>query len=194
MIIRLVFLILAWFAMTAETGMAQIPAGRLKSAELWFDAKASLGAFRGITKVARGQMTGGATLASVSGYVEMQAASLSTDNGMRDKDMRKTLEVEKFPVIRFDLDSVGVRTQTPDSAQIDLIGRMTIHGVTRPLRIPASMRRTGNDLRVTGGCELFLPAYGVTRLKRMLGILSMDETILMGLDVTFNLEERTENK
>ncbi len=180
--------------MIADTAQAQLPPGRVKSVELWFDAKASLGAFRGITKVAHGQMTGGANLASVRGFVEMQATSLSTDNGIRDKDMRKTLEVEKFPVIRYDLDSVGVRSETADSAQIDLIGRMTIHGVTRPLRIPATMRRQGNELRVTGGCDLFLPSYGVTKLKRMLGMLSMEETIRMGLDVTFTLEQRTENQ
>jgi polyisoprenoid-binding protein YceI len=187
----------AWLAaslLLAEAGSAQLPPGRVKSVELWFDAKASLGPFRGITKVARGQMTGGASLASVRGFVEMQATSLSTDNGMRDKDMRKTLEVEKFPVIRFDLDSVGVRSETADSAHIDLIGRMTIHGVTRPLRIPTSLRRHGTELRVSGGCDLFLPAYGVTKLKRMLGMLSMEETIRMGFDVTFTLEQRPENK
>jgi polyisoprenoid-binding protein YceI len=184
----------AGLLMLANVAVAQVPAGRVKSAELWFDAKASLGPFRGITKVAHGQMSGGPTLASVRGFVEFQATSLSTDNGMRDKDMRKTLDVEKFPVIRFDLDSVGVRTETADSARIDLIGRMTIHGVTKPLRIPTNLRRQGTEIRVTGGCDLFLPAYGVTKLKRMLGVLSMEETIRMGFDVTFTLEQRTENK
>jgi polyisoprenoid-binding protein YceI len=178
--------------MGATTATSQIPGGRVKSVELWFDAKASLGAFRGISKVAHGQISGGTSLATVQGFVEMPATSLSTDNGLRDKDMRKTLEVEKFPVVRYDLDSVHVRAETPDSAQIELIGRMTIHGVTLPLRIPATMRRQGGELRVTGGCDLFLPAYGVTKLKRMLGMLSMDKTIRMGFDVTFLLEPKTE--
>ena len=183
----------AFLAMTGVAS-AQIPGGHVKSVELWFDAKASLGAFRGITKVATGQMSGGPGLANVRGFVEMQATSLSTDNGMRDKDMRKTLEVEKFPVIRYDLDSVGVRSDTPDSARIDLIGRMTIHGVTKPLRIQSHMYRQGTDIRVAGATDLFLPAYGVTKLKRMLGMLSMEETIRMGFDVTFTLEQRTESK
>ena len=182
-------LLLAAIALGGSGATAQIPAGRVKAAELWFDAKASLGAFRGVTKVAHGQLSGGATLSSVHGFVDMQATSLSTDNGMRDKDMRKTLEVEKFPIIRYDLDSVGVRFETPDSTRIDLIGRMTIHGVTRLLRIPTILRRQGKELRVTGSCDLFLPAYGVTKLKRMLGMLSMEETIRMGFDVTFILDQ-----
>lgn len=178
----------ACFAL-ATVADAQLPSGRVKSAELWFDAKASLGAFRGVTREASGQMSGGPTLAAVRGFVEFRATTLTTDNGLRDKDMRKTLEVEKYPAIRYDLDSVAVGVEAPDSARIELIGRMTIHGVTKPLRIPTTLRRSGTELRVTGGCDLFLPAYGVTKLKRMLGMLSMDETIRMGFDVTFHLAQ-----
>ena len=178
----------ALLTLVAPAAHSQVPAGKLSAAQLWFDAKASLGAFRGITKVARGEMSGGATLSAVHGFVEADAITLSTDNGLRDKDMRKTLEVEKFKTIRFDLDSVTVHSESGDSARIDLVGRMTIHGVTRALRIPAELHRKGTELRVTGGCDLFLPAYGVTKLKRMLGMLSMDETIKMGIDVTFGTE------
>jgi polyisoprenoid-binding protein YceI len=108
--------------------------------------------------------------------------------------MRKTLDVEKYPVIRYDLDSVLVHHESADSASIDLVGRMTIHGVTRQLRIPTNLRRQGNELRISGATDLFLPAYGVTKLKRMLGMLSMEETIRMGFDITFLLDQRTENK
>src|SRR5262245_48505994 len=100
MIVR--FLLTAPVVLLAATLSAQVAPGRVKSAELWFDAKASLGAFRGVTKNAHGQMSGG-KLSQVHGFVEMQATSLSTDNGLRDKDMRKTLEVEKYPTIRYDL-------------------------------------------------------------------------------------------
>lgn len=169
------------------TARAQVPPGTLKSAELWFDAKASLGPFRGITRVAKGMLAGGATLATTRGFVEMQATSLSTDNGLRDRDMRKTLEVEQFPVIRFDLDSVTVHADSADGARIDLVGRMTIHGVTRPIRIPANLKRQPHEIRVTGSSELIVTSYGVTKLKRMLGTLSMDPTIRVGIDVTFTI-------
>jgi polyisoprenoid-binding protein YceI len=172
----------------ASSGHAQIPAARVSSAELWFDAKATLGDFRGISKAARGEIAAAGTLRGVRGFVEMQAMSLSTDNGLRDRDMRKTLEVEKYPTIRYDLDSVDVRLETGDSAAVELVGRMTIHGVTRPLRIPAALSRQNGVLRIRGGCDVYLPAYGVTKLKRMLGMLSMNETIRMGFDVTFTTQ------
>ncbi|HYV98626.1 MAG TPA: YceI family protein [Gemmatimonadaceae bacterium] len=164
---------------------AQIPSATLKSAELWFDATASLGPFRGITKTARGALTGAPTLSAVKGFVEMDAKTLTTNNSLRDHDMRNTLDVEKYPAIRFDLDSVTVIAEGGDSTRIELVGRMSIHGVTRPLRIPAVLHRTHNELRVTGTYPLVLPNYGVTKLKRMLGTLSMNELIHVGIDVTF---------
>ena len=165
---------------------AQVPATTLKSADLWFDAKASLGPFRGITHQAKGETAAAASLTGVHGFVEMEATTLTTSNGMRDRDMRKTLDVDVYPRIRFELDSVAVRSQAPDSAVIELVGRMSIHGVTRMIRIPANLRRRQDEIRVSGSYELFLPDYGVTKLKRMLGVLSMDPTIRVGFDVTFS--------
>ena len=176
----------------AQAGATPIPPGTIRSAELWFDAKATLGAFRGITKTARGEMTGGASLAMVRGHVEYDAATMTTNNGMRDRDMRKTLEVEKFKTIRFDLDSVAVNREAGDSATVDLIGRMTIHGVTKQIRVPATVRRASDHIRVTGAFPVVLPQYGVTKLTRMLGTLRMNELIQVGLDVTFQLTKTIE--
>jgi polyisoprenoid-binding protein YceI len=173
--------------LTRSPATAQAPHGTLKSADLWFDAKASLGPFRGITHSATGQMTGGPALASVRGFVEAPSASLSTDNSIRDHDMRKTLEVEKYPAIRFDLDSVVVVTETTDSARVELVGRLSIHGVTKRVRLPAEVRWAGTQARVTSGFDLVLPDYKITNLKRMLGALTMQETIRVGLDVTFTI-------
>lgn len=164
---------------------AQVAAGTVQTATLWFDGKASLGAFRGITHTAHGEMSGGASLAVVHGFVEADVASLTTDNSIRDHDMRKTMEVEKYRTIRFDLDSVSPKGASGDSERVELVGRMSIHGVTKPLRIPAVVRRPPGAIRVTGAFDVFLPAYGITNLTRFLGTLVMEKTIHVGLDVTF---------
>lgn len=176
---------LAAASVLASAATAQDSRGTIKSAALWFDAKASLGPFRGITHTATGQMSGGPALASVRGFVEAESKSLSTDNSIRDHDMRKTLEVEKYPSIRFDLDSVAVLTETTDSAKVELVGRLSIHGVTKQVRVPAQVRLDKTQARVTGSFDLVLPDYKITNLKRMLGALKMEETIRVGLDVTF---------
>lgn len=194
---RIPFVALVALAMTtpvrAQGVGPAIPAGTVRSAELWFDAKATLGSFRGITKVARGEMSGGATLSAVHGFVEADAVTLSTSNGLRDKDMRKTLEVEKFKVIRFDLDSVAIVSEMGDSTKVELVGRMTIHGVTKPIRVPSIVQRAADHIRVTGSFPVVLPQYGVTKLSRMLGTLRMNELIHVGLDVTFDTAKRNED-
>jgi polyisoprenoid-binding protein YceI len=168
---------------------AQVPPGVAVRGELWFDAKATLGPFRGITRTVRGAITGGADLSAVRGWIEFVARDLTTDNGLRDRDMRSSLEVEKHPSIRFDLDSVHVAPGTDtaaDSVQVELVGRMQIHGVTRQIRAPSIIRRAGELVRATGGFDLHVPDYGIKGLRKMFGALSMEETVRIGFDVTFN--------
>jgi polyisoprenoid-binding protein YceI len=182
---------LVWLSATlVDVAQAQSPApghvaGTVHAAALWFDATASLGAFRGTTHNARGEMRGGPALTDVRGFVEAQATSLSTDNSLRDHDMRKTLEVGKYATIRFDLDSVAVLADSGAVARVELVGRMAIHGVTRHIRVPATVKREAATIRVTGAFDVKLPDYGITNLKRMLGALTMNEMIRVGLDVTF---------
>jgi polyisoprenoid-binding protein YceI len=166
---------------------AQSPPWTLEQATLWFDGKGTFGAFRGITHTATGTMRGSpAALNSVRGYVESPAASLSTDNRLRDRDMRNTLDVERYPVIRFDLDSVTVRMQARDSASVELIGRLTVHGVSRVERIPAAVTWSSSErVQVRGAFDLSLPSYRITSLKRFFGALVMEEIIQVGLEVTF---------
>src|SRR5256885_6793133 len=96
------FFALTLVAAAVSTAHAQASHATLKSAALWFDAKATLGPFRGITHTATGEMTGSASaLPMVRGFVESPSASLSSDNSIRDHDMRKTLEVEKYSTIHF---------------------------------------------------------------------------------------------
>lgn len=176
--------VLPLFASFLAVRAVPAQAGAVRSGDLWFDATASLGAFRGITHAAHGEMRG-AALPSVRGFVEAASASLSTDNSLRDHDMRNTLEVEKYPTIRFDLDSVAVISEGADSSRVELLGRMSIHGVTKHIRIPAVVRRQAGQVRVTGSFDVQLPDYGITHLKRMLGTLTMNERIRVGLDVNF---------
>jgi hypothetical protein len=81
---------------------------------LAFDAKANVGDFTGTTTTMTGKLVGASALSGVRGWVEAPAKSLSTHNGHRDSDMAKSLEMDKYATIRFDLDSVA-----PGAAQGD---------------------------------------------------------------------------
>ena len=81
---------------------------QLSSGSLAFDGRATLGPFTGTTAVVKGQLTGADSIAAVRGWVEAPAKSLVTGNGKRDRDMYQSLEVAKYPSMRFDLERVDV--------------------------------------------------------------------------------------
>jgi len=67
--------------------------------------------------------------------VEVRWADIDTKNGTRNRHMLKTVDAEHFPVIRFD-----VAEATGDTGQVQLKGTLTLHGVSRPVEWPATVR------------------------------------------------------
>lgn len=152
---------------------------------LAFDAKATLGAFTGLTTSVKGQFTGAATLSGVKGWVEAPARSLSSQNGKRDRDTWSSLEVEKFPNIRFQLDSVALGEVRGDSIAVVLLGHFTLHGQTRAARMPGHVWRNNGQVRFRGAVPVNVKDYGVGGLTKALGMLRMNEDIMVRVDVTF---------
>jgi polyisoprenoid-binding protein YceI len=163
----------------------QIPSAPLKRGTLSFDGRATLGDFVGTTDSVRGEMRGGATLADVSGWVEALVASLRTGNGKRDKDLRKSMEVEQFATMRFDLARVETGTSQGDTVAVRLLGALTIHGVQRQVDLPGRSWPEGNDWRLRSDFPLNVKDYGVGGLTKLLGVLKMNENIRVHVDVTF---------
>ena len=78
----------------------------------------------------------------------ISTASIRTNNGIRDNDIRSSnfLEVEKFPVITFKSTSV----QTVDSNHFTLNGDLTIKGNTRPVSLAVTRYGEFNDPGMMG--------------------------------------------
>ena len=152
---------------------------------LAFDAKATLGSFTGTTTTLTGQLTGAATLAGVHGWVEAPSNSLTTNNGHRDRDMAGSLEIAKYPTIRFDLDSVTPGEPHGDSTAVTLTGSFTIHGQKRAVSVPGWVWLTAKSARFRGALPINVKDYGVGGLSKLLGMLKMNAMITVRMDVTF---------
>jgi polyisoprenoid-binding protein YceI len=74
----------------------------------------------------------------------VDAASINTNNEKRDKHLRSGdfFDVEKFPTLSFE--STGGITQMVDGRG-KLAGKLTIHGVTRPVAFDVVYRGQGKD-------------------------------------------------
>jgi len=152
---------------------------------LAFDAQATLGAFTGTTTTVTGQLVGAASLAAVRGWVEAPSKSLSSQNGKRDRDTWASLEVERFPTLRFELDSVAPGEIHRDSTAVVLLGRLSLHGENRPVRFAGYLWQRDNHVRFRGRASLNVKDYGVGGLSKAFGMLRMNEQIVVRVDVNF---------
>ncbi len=181
-------LVAATLLASAQVHAQAIPAMRLTSGEVAFDGRGTLGSFTGTTASVRGALVGGADIEAVRGWVEADAATMETGNGRRDKDMRSSLEVERFPVIRFDLAAVGAGAADADSIPVTLRGTFTIHGVQREQAVTGWVWRSGDQVRFSGRTPMNLKDYEIGGLSKLFGTLKMNEEIVVRMDVTFRPE------
>lgn len=176
--------------LAARIATAQQPTERpravLQSGTLSFSAHATAGAFIGSTSTVTGVVTG--ELPGVRGWVAAPAATLVTHNDHRDRDLRASMEVEKYPTMRFDLDGA-----TPESlgtpGRMVLHGRLTLHGSTQLLNLPATVVQVGDTIHVSSRFPLLLGDYHVGGLTKMFGLLRMDPKIEVQVDLHFVVTE-----
>jgi polyisoprenoid-binding protein YceI len=161
---------------------------RLEAAEsrVWFDADARLHSFRGETQ----QLTGHFTLRSGSppqladATVTIEAASLDTGHPERNADMRQDfLEVGRFPIIEFRV--VELLTPRPAAHPSDwnlvLLGKLTVHGITRDVKVPTTVNLAAEQVMARGQSHLDMRDYNI-RVPRLL-LIPMKSEVLVGFEV-----------
>jgi polyisoprenoid-binding protein YceI len=182
----LLFLAVAGVVAAASAQQLPIPDGTVREGTLGFDGKASVGDFTGVTATVSGRMEGAATLGLVRGFVEAPVATLKTGKDRRDRDLNRSMESDKYPTMRFDLTSVDSGGGPPDSLSATLHGRLTLHGVTRDVELPALLSLLEDGVRVRTTFPVNLTDYQIGGLSKMLGVLKMDEHITVHVDVRFD--------
>jgi polyisoprenoid-binding protein YceI len=158
----------------------------LHSGTLSFVGHATVGDFVGSTSQVSGAFSG--TIAGVYGWVEAPVASLVTQNDRRDRDLRASMEVDRYPTMRFDLDSTVIASSSDDArdtVEVLLHGRLTIHGVTRVVELPAAVSRRGDTVQVNAAFPLDVTDYRIGGLKKLFGILRMRRQIEVRVDLRF---------
>jgi polyisoprenoid-binding protein YceI len=162
-----------------------VPNGEVISGTLSFDGHATAGDFTGTTHTVSGALTGAPDITGVRGWVEAPVRTLKTGDRRRDRELNQSMESEKYPVLRFDLVRVNRKGGSSDSLAIVLHGALTIHGVTRNVALPATIRLRNSEARVLADFPLNLKDYRIGGLSKLLGMLRMYEDIEVHVDVVF---------
>src|SRR5262245_32508937 len=151
-----------------------------------FDASYPLGDFMGHTEDVTGEFF--ADLADlrqgVSGTLQVNPAALRTGIDGRDRDMRRVLEVERYPEIRFTVERVDPSFPSVSDRSDVLVtinGTMLIHGVERQMAFPGRVRLRDERLWVRGENRLKMTDFGIKPPRKLL--LQVADTVLVSFDV-----------
>jgi polyisoprenoid-binding protein YceI len=124
--------------------------------------------FVGHAAVARAEFSG-TELASVTGVVEVRVAEMRTGIGLRDSHMRNAMRADSFPTIRFELTGVAPGDPHGDTTSVALTGNLTIHGVTKAVRVPGTVVLHASGAEVTASFPVDMREYGIAPPSRFFG-------------------------
>ena len=149
----------------AMAGLSRFASGQAfmtESGYIEFNSKVPLHSFTGRSD----QLVGMINLAdsTVDFYIDLE--TLRTGIGKRDKDMRKTLNVEEFPFAEFfGKLTTGFAQVLVGPQQITVGGLFKLHGIGLPIRIEGTLENTADGLRVRAEFSLNIEDYDIVPPK-----------------------------
>lgn len=114
-------------------------------------------------------------LTKITGKIAVSVASMKTGNDMRDDHLRSAewLDAAKHPEMSFDVVSVTAKpTQTKGevkSAELEVTGKFTLHGVTTDLKAPATIKWKGDKVKISTKFTIKLAEYKVKGKEGIVG-------------------------
>ena len=92
---------------------------------------------------------------NLTGKIVIEAKSLTVPNPMMQQHMHgdQWMDVEKYPEITFEAVKVANATKSGDKVTAEIIGNMTLHGVTKELTVPVSFTYLKDKLKARSNTE-----------------------------------------
>jgi polyisoprenoid-binding protein YceI len=128
------------------------------------------------------------TIISDSSRITVNVTGLKTDKDRRDKFIRtKTLETDKYPTVVLIPRSFRGLSARPgsDSAAFELLGDLTVRGVSRPTIWKVKAKTDGNDVVGTASTAFTFKDFNMEQPKVSV-VLSVEDTIKLEYDFRFS--------
>ncbi len=114
-------------------------------------------------------------------YFEVELATMKTGIGMRDRDMREDyLETDKYPRAVYDAKIIAIDPLGNNSYRVTAEGDFSIHGVSQPREIIATVEMEQNDFHVVSAFTVNLKDHNI-KVPKLL-FLRIGEVIKIELD------------
>lgn len=130
------------------------------------------------------ELRGGALVAAT---VEVEMATLRTDDSHRDSHAREALDTERFPLAVFKLAEpvelpAGVSEGEGFSGSV--LGDLTIKGITNRVVFDLEAQRAGDTIVVVGSAPVIFSDYGVTA-PTSIAVISVEDHGIMEFQLFF---------
>jgi polyisoprenoid-binding protein YceI len=139
-------------------------------------------------QVIKGDVQGDSSSIADTGRVSLviDAASYKSDSEGRDKDVKENaLEVQKYPTISFQGSQFpSIQKNGDRAAELQVLGQLTLHGVTKDIVLPLSARIDGQGRFIADGSYTFkFEEYGVKRPSKMMGLMTTGDEATINFHV-----------
>jgi polyisoprenoid-binding protein YceI len=157
-----------------------------------FEATHRLGDFGGRAEGVTGEVQADPAdlRAGITGVVRVRIAAMRTGNDGRDRDMRKLLDADRHPEIRFTIVAVeaSFNSITPSAdVLLTVKGGLALRGVERPMAFLARVRLRDDRIWVRGESHLRLTDFGITPPRRF--FFTVGDQVGVNFDLTFEPAE-----
>jgi len=132
-----------------------------------------------------------ATLENAALRVKINAGSLAVTNDISDKDRREieqtmsqeVLETTRYPEIVFESSNVSASRAGDGQYFINLVGNLSLHGVTNSQPVSAQVTVNGKMLRAHGEFSLRQTAYGIKLVSVAGGALKLKDDLKFTFEI-----------
>jgi polyisoprenoid-binding protein YceI len=156
------------------------------STHVTFSLDAGLHTVHGTAKLTEGTIVFDDAAGKASGRVVVDARSLESGNGSRDKTMHgDVLESAKYPEIVLVPETLQGKVPADGEADITLGGALEIHGGRHAVSLPAHLKVTGEGIQGTARLDVPYVEWGMKDPSFF--VLRVGKTVQVTLEITGRL-------
>lgn len=172
-----------------DSSQSKFVAEALAGGLLWFKGHNHLVAVREFTGEA--QLTSNSVtpaslqiVAKAASMVETSDVFTEPQKQIINKELREiVLHPDQYPDIVFKSTNVTGKQSAAGAYELKIAGNLTLHGVTRPITIPAKVTVTGNDMRAQGEFSINRGDFNVKATSAFHGLVRVRKKIKFTFDI-----------
>jgi polyisoprenoid-binding protein YceI len=147
------------------------PAEFTPTGVITYEAAGPIGKWKGTNKALSGKLMYDRASSKIDGSICLATKAWNSGEGIRDGHTRDMFEVEKFPTACFAPDALEGDVK---AGKVTIGGKLTMHGVTLPVKLLGTAKDDGAKVSFTGAVTLKVTDYKMVR-PSILGFTVADE-------------------